>query len=116
MSTTAPTRVWTVANGAVGEERVDAVRLGLPRAELSDLRGGDAHQNAAVVRQVLAGHIGPVRDAVLLNAAAALVACEPSADRSLADQLTAGLEQATTSIDSGAAGEVLERWVKASRD
>jgi anthranilate phosphoribosyltransferase len=116
MSTTAPTRVWLVADGEVHEDRVDAVRLGLPRAELADLRGGDARYNASVVREVLSGRGGPVRDAVLLNAAAALVACAPASDRSLADQLPAALEQAAAAIDSGAAAELLDRWAKASQE
>jgi anthranilate phosphoribosyltransferase len=115
MSTTAPTRVWVVMEGEVREERVDAVRLGLPRVEIADLRGGDALHNAAVVRDVLAGRDGPVRDAVVLNAAAALVAAAPSGAVPLETQLAAGLEVAAASIDSGAAAEVLDRWVEASQ-
>ena len=72
--------------------------------------------NAVVVRDVLAGRPGPVRDAVLLNAAAALVACAPVRDRPLADQLPAALEQAAAAIDSGAAAELLDRWAKASQE
>ena len=116
MSTTAPTQVWRVTDGAVERTEVDAVRLGLPRVDLADLRGGDAPHNAEVVRELVAGRTGPVRDAVLLNAAAAVVACEPDAGRSLDDRLVAGLQEAAGSIDSGAAGEILERWVKASQE
>jgi anthranilate phosphoribosyltransferase len=95
---------------------VDAVRLGLARADLADLRGGDARQNAAAVRRVLSGDPGPVRDAVLLNAAAALVALEPAADASLEDELAAALVASAASVDSGAAAEVLDRWTKASQE
>ncbi|HEY6797975.1 MAG TPA: anthranilate phosphoribosyltransferase [Kineosporiaceae bacterium] len=115
MSTTAPTRVWVVAGGEVRQERVDAEGLGLSRVELAALRGGDAAHNARVVRDVLAGRPGPVRDAVVLNAAAALVAAEPSVGAGLTDRLAATLSEASASIDSGAAAEVLDRWVKASQ-
>ena len=122
MSTTAPTGVWEVAGGAVTFERVDSERLGLPRVTLADLRGGDATHNADVVRQVLSGAPGPVRDAVLLNAAAALVAwtgatapSSPQDRPSLEDRLRAALVEVAAAVDSGAAEAVLERWVKASR-
>jgi len=114
MSTTSPTQVWRVDGGEVRHEQIDATRLGLARVDLADLRGGDTQHNAAVVRRVLAGDGGPVRDAVLLNAAAALVACAPSRDTPLEDQLAAALPVAAAAVDSGAAAETLDRWVKAS--
>ena len=116
MSTTARTQVWRVAGGQVQRELVDATRLGLARVDLADLRGGDARYNADVVRRLLSGEGGPVREAVLLNAAAALVACDPSAETSLEEQLGAALGVASAAVDSGAAGETLERWVKASQE
>lgn len=115
LSTTSPTRVWVVTGGRVSQARVDATRLGLPQASLADLRGGDAERNAGIVREVLAGRPGPVRDAVLLNAAAAVVALDGPEAGSLEDQLADGLRQAAEAIDSGAASEVLGRWVAASR-
>ena len=90
---------------------MDPLDLGISRATLEDLRGGDAAANAAVVRSVLAGDKGPVRDAVLLNAAAALVALDPEAEGPLIGRLAAGLERACASIDSGAAQAALDRWV-----
>ncbi len=96
---------------------VDSTALGLPRARLEDLRGGDAVHNAQVARDLLAGRRGPVRDAVLLNAAGGLVAADGGAGsgpHSLLERLSAGLEVAERSIESGAAAAVLERWVKAS--
>lgn len=116
LSTTTPTTVWVVAAGAVEETRLDATRLGLPRAALADLRGGDAAHNAGVVRDVLAGKPGPVRDAVLLNAAGALAALDGAGVADLEDRLADGLRQAAESVDSGAAADVLGRWVAASRD
>ncbi len=113
LSTTAPSRVWVVVGGTVDEQTVDAARLGLARVRLQDLRGGDAAHNAGVVRAVLAGEGGPVRDAVLLNAAAALVACGTGTG-DLEQRLAEGLTAAAAAVDSGAAAAVLERWVSAS--
>ena len=93
-----------------------AAELGLPRSEPGDLRGGDAAHNAAVVRAVLAGEVGPVRDIVLLNAAAALAAAEGvRSPEDLAPALSAGLARAAEAIDSGAAAALLARWIKASQ-
>ena len=114
LSTTAPTAVWVVEQGRVERTDLDATRLGLPRATLADLRGGDAAHNAGIVRDLLAGKPGPVRDAVLLNAAGALAAVEGTRAAELEDRLVAGLAQAAESIDSGAAADVLVRWVAAS--
>lgn len=113
-TTTAPTRLWVVHDGSVREETVDAADLGIARASASDLRGGDAPYNAKVARSLLAGERGPVRDAVLVNAAAALVAYAGPGDDVIGG-LREGLERAATAIDSGAAAAVLERWVAAAR-
>lgn len=110
LSTAAPTRIWRAAGGAVTETLVDTTDLGLPRAEPGDLRGGDATFNADVARRVLAGEPGPVRDAVLVNAAAALTA-HAGAGGDLHESLRAGIDRAADAIDSGAAAETLRRWV-----
>lgn len=115
LSTMAPSRVWVVHAGAVAEERIDPAELGIARGQMADLRGRDAPYNAEVARAVLAGAPGPVRDAVLLNAAAALVALEPAPGR-LVDRLRGGLARAGTAVDSGAARAVLERWVAVSQE
>jgi anthranilate phosphoribosyltransferase len=114
LTTTGPSRVWEVSAGVVREDRIDPADLGLPRGRLEDLRGSDAPFNAAVARALLAGKQGPVREAVLLNAAAALAAAGVGSG-DLASRLAAGLEEAARSIDSGAAAGVLERWVAATR-
>ncbi|NES29597.1 anthranilate phosphoribosyltransferase [Micromonospora terminaliae] len=110
-STGAPTRVWVAQQGVVREALLDATELGVPRATLADLRGGDAAYNAGVVRRLLAGETGPVRDAVLVNAAVALATQGPL-DGDLHEALRAGLVRATESIDSGAAAGALERWLE----
>jgi anthranilate phosphoribosyltransferase len=113
LSTTGPSRVWEVRDGAVTPSLFDPADLGLPRASLEDLRGGDAQHNAGVVRSLLAGQSGPVRDAVLLNAGAALAAAgfRESSGGDLTKQISEGVQQAARSIDSGAAATVLDRWI-----
>lgn len=119
LSTTAAADVWEVARGEVVQHRIDTcATFGLPRATLDDLRGSDAADNAAIARRMLAGEQGPIRDAVLLNAAAALVAdasLPGTAEGGLTDRLRAGLGIATRALDNGAAAAVLERWVAAGR-
>ncbi len=113
-TTAAATRIWAVHAGTVTEHRIDAVDLGLPRSAPGDLRGGDARYNAGVTADLLAGKPGPVRDAVLLNAAAALVAQAGTGGGDTADlcaALRAGIDRAGTALDSGAARDVLARWI-----
>ncbi|SCE69922.1 anthranilate phosphoribosyltransferase [Micromonospora matsumotoense] len=113
-TTAAPTRVWVAQQGTVREAVLDAADLGVPRATLADLRGGDAAHNAAVARRLLAGETGPVRDAVLVNAAVAL-ATQTSLDGDLTEAVRAGMARAAESVDSGAAAAVLDRWVDVAR-
>lgn len=84
--------------------------LGLRRAGPGDIKGGDAEQNAAIIRNVLQGERGPRRDLVLLNAALALVACGRAVDVSV------GLDMAGESIDSGAALRTLDSLVRLSNE
>ena len=74
LTTTTSSTVWVYADGSVVRRELDPLTLGVPRATISDLVGGDAVANAQVVRDVVAGQPGPIRDVVVLNAAAALVA------------------------------------------
>ena len=113
-STGAPTRVWVAQQGTVTEAVLDATELGVPRATLADLRGGDAAHNADVVRRLLAGETGPVRDAVLVNAAVALATQGPL-DGDLYAVLRANLDRAAEAVDSGAAAAALERWLEVAR-
>ncbi|MFG3493720.1 anthranilate phosphoribosyltransferase [Streptomyces sp. NPDC047928] len=113
LTTTATSHVWVVRDGAVREETFDPRDVGVDLVPVEALRGADASYNADVARRLLAGETGPVRDAVLLNSAAALVALEPT-DAPLAEQIRAGIAKAADSIDSGAARRTLDRWVAAS--
>ncbi|MFD5427987.1 anthranilate phosphoribosyltransferase [Streptomyces sp. NPDC127084] len=113
LTTTATSRVWVVRDGSVREEAFDPRDLGIELVPVEALRGADASYNADVAHRLLAGETGPVRDAVLLNSAAALAALDPGAG-TLTEQLRDGMAKAAQSIDSGAAKRALERWVAAS--
>ncbi len=115
-TTTAPTRVWQVFQGTVTTAVVDSLDLGLARSKPDDLRGGDATVNGDAARRVLAGEPGPVRDAVLVNAAAALVAYDGAGAADLTGALAGGIARAAESIDSGAAARLLDAWVATAAD
>jgi len=117
LTTATTSTVRRVRAGTVTEHVLDPHRLGLATSPSSALRGGDAGFNAEVVRRMLAGEPGPVRDAVVLNAAAALVALADaagSASDDLDEAMGIGLTTAAQAVDSGAAARTLERWVEAS--
>ncbi|WP_129839382.1 anthranilate phosphoribosyltransferase [Streptomyces sp. RFCAC02] len=113
LTVTATSTVWVVRDGAVRQETFDPREIGVALAPVEALRGADPAHNAEVARRVLGGESGPVRDAVLLNAAAALTALAPR-EVPLAEQLADGMARAADSIDSGAAKSALERWVAAT--
>jgi anthranilate phosphoribosyltransferase len=113
LTTTTTSRLWLVHDGDVVETTVDPTRFGFPAGTAEGLRGGDAAHNAEVVRRLLAGEKGPVRDAVVLNAGAAL-AVHAAEEGSVDDRLTAGILRAEKALDSGAAQGVLDRWVSAA--
>lgn len=113
LTTTTTSRLWQVHGGEVSEVTVDPTALGIAPATAEDLRGGDAQHNAGVVRDLLDGRTGPVRDAVLLNAGAALAVYDaPAAPYD--EALAAGIARAGEAIDSGAARATLDRWVAAA--
>jgi anthranilate phosphoribosyltransferase len=114
LTTTGPTRIWAVRDGRVTESTLDAGDLGIARSQPGDLRGGDAPFNAEAARSLFAGKAGPVRDAVLINAAGALVAREGWGD-DLPGALRAAVDRVATTIDSGAAADLLARWVTTAK-
>lgn len=114
LTTTTTSQVWTVHGGEVTTVTLDPTSLGLAPATAEALRGGDAEHNAEVVRRLLTGETGPVRDAVLLNAGAALAVYDAPGEPVL-DALATGIARAAEAIDSGAAQATLERWVAAAR-
>lgn len=116
LTTTTTSDVWVIQGGRSIRTSFDPADLGLPRAQKADLVGGGPAHNAAVVRETLAGTPGPVRDIVLLNAAAALLAFEgPDPESPLAPQLRDRLARATDAVDSGAALVLLDRWIDVTK-
>jgi anthranilate phosphoribosyltransferase len=109
ISTTAPTRAAQVRDGRIEPLRLDAAALGVARAQPADLRGGDAADNARIVRAALEGAPGPALDVVLVNAAAALWVADAAPD------WAEGLALARHSVASGAALGKLEALVAESR-
>ena len=116
LTTTTTSTIWRVQAGTVDKLTFDPAGFGFARAELDELLGGDAQANAAEARAVLGGAKGAVRDAVVLNAAGAIVAHAGLSSR--AEWLPAwedGLARAAEAIDSGAAEQLLARWVRFSQ-
>ncbi len=115
LTTTTTSSVWMTGGGVVRELTLDPAALGVHPATREDLRGGTAAQNAEVVRELVAGKPGPVRDAVLLNAAGALAAHDGVGDGdALPGAVSAALSRAADAIDSGAAADLLTRWAEVS--
>lgn len=108
MTTTGPTSVVALEDGRIRRFTVTPEDVGLARATIADLRGGEAEHNAAALRAVLAGERTPYRDIAVLNAAAGLVVAGKVAD------LREGVAAAEAALDSGAARATLERLVAAS--
>ena len=113
LTTTTTSTIWRVQAGTVERLTFDPAAFGFARADISELVGGDAESNAASARAVLGGAQGPVRDAVVLNAAGALVSHEGlSSDAQWVPAWESGLARAKEAIDSGAAEKLLARWAR----
>ena len=116
ITTTTTTTVWVAdgSDGAITETSLDPKTFGLTYSDADALRGGDVAFNAKAFDRVLDGEKSPVRDAVLLNAAAGLVAHE-GVSGDLDDRMKIAVLRAAESIDSGAARRVLDTWAAATR-
>jgi anthranilate phosphoribosyltransferase len=106
LSTTGPSRVAELRDGQIRSYTVQPEEFGLPRVNLTDLKGGSAADNAEIIRRILAGERGPKRDIVVLNAGAAIAAGGRAAD------IGAGIALAARAIDNGAARDRLARLVE----
>lgn len=120
LTTTGHSRIWEISRGDIHEHDLDPRDLGIPLADISDLIGGDAAHNAGIVRRVFDGERGPVRDIVLLNAAAGMVSYELFRDatqvqRPIVERLGEAVARAGAVIDNGAAAATLESWVRATQ-
>ena len=109
LTTTTTSTVNELRDGAHRVYEVDPAAFGIALADPADLHGGDAARNVALTEEILGGTRGPHRDLVLLNAAAGLVAA------GTVDDLAAGYEAATASVDDGKAASVVTRLVAASQ-
>ena len=117
LTTTTTSVIWRVQAGTVERLTFDPAAFGFARADIGELTGGDAAANAASVREVFGGAKGPVRDAVVLNAAGAMVAhAGLASDAKWVPAWEAGLERAVAAIDSGAAEHLLARWVRFTKE
>ncbi|MEV7611218.1 anthranilate phosphoribosyltransferase [Microbacterium sp. NPDC089320] len=121
LTTTGHSRIWEVTRGDIHEHDLDPRDLGIPIADLEDLIGGTPDHNAAVLRRTLEGERGAVRDIVLLNAAAGIVAFELSQDatqvqRPILERLREGYERAAAAVDDGRARAKLDEWIGVSRE
>jgi anthranilate phosphoribosyltransferase len=120
LTTTGHSRVWEISRGDVHEHDLDPRDLGIPLAAMDDLLGGSPDHNATVVRRVLGGDHGAVRDIVLLNAAAGLVSFRLFQDaaqvqRPILERLAEAMTDAAAAIDDGRASAKLDDWVDASK-
>ncbi|MEZ0093698.1 anthranilate phosphoribosyltransferase [Streptacidiphilus sp. EB129] len=113
LTITGTSTVWQVRDGQVRQSSFDPREVGITCVGIEALRGADSSYNAAVARRVFAGETGPVRDAVLLNSASALVALDQT-DEPLVEQIAAAMKRTAESIDSGAAEATLARWAEAT--
>ena len=110
------TSVLSIGNAEIKSDRIDAKDFGLENAPINAIVGGDAAKNARISRAIFAGERGAPRNAVLLNAAAAIAAFEGDVNSDIKDRLTLGLNRAQQAVDSGAALELLEKWAKLTQE
>jgi anthranilate phosphoribosyltransferase len=121
LTTTGHSRLWEISRGDVHEHDLDPRDLGIPLVEIEALLGGTPDHNAEVVRRTLAGETGPVRDIVLLNAAAGLVSYRLFQDaaqvqRPILERLAEAMADAAAAVDDGRASAKLEAWISTTRE
>ena len=106
------TQVLSIGNGEIQSGLIDPTDFGISKAPISELVGGDAKENAEIAMRIFNGERGAPRDAVVLNASAAIAAYNGDLDYDLKTRLVAGVDAARQAIDSGAAKDLLNRWIK----
>ena len=109
------TSVLTIGQAEISSDLIDPLDFGIDRAPISALVGGDADFNASVTRAIFNGERGAPRDAVAMNAAAAIAAYKGEFDKSLQERMKDGYALAIEAIDSGATNQLLSNWVAVSQ-
>ncbi len=107
----ATTSILSIGNGEIRSDLIDPLDFGISRAPVTDLVGGDASENARITLSIFAGERGAPRDAVLLNAAAAIAAFDGEKSLSVHERIQSSLTKAAAALDSGATSQLLEKWV-----
>jgi anthranilate phosphoribosyltransferase len=110
LSTT--TSVLTLTSGAIHSDQIDPLDFGIQRAPIADLVGGDAKENARITTAIFNGEHGAPRDAVLLNAAAAIAAFDGEGELGIQERMSGALTKARDALDSGATRTLLKNWVE----
>ena len=110
------TSVLIIGEGEIKSDRIDAKDFGIANAPLEAIVGGDAADNAEISRAIFKGERGAPRDAVLLNAAAAIAAFEGNFNQDIRTRLSDGLIRASAAVDSGAATDLLNRWAALTQE
>ena len=109
------TSVLSIGKGEISSDILDPLDFDIKRSPISDLLGGDGAENAQITKAIFAGEKGAPRDAVILNAAAAIAAFEGQFQLNLHDRISLGMEKAITAIDSGAAANLVQKWAELSQ-
>lgn len=110
LSTT--TSVLTLTSGEIHSDQIDPLDFGIQRAPIADLVGGDAIENARITTAIFQGEHGAPRDAVLLNAAAAIAAFDGEGELGIQERMSESLIKARDALDSGATRTLLKNWVE----
>jgi anthranilate phosphoribosyltransferase len=110
------TSVLSIGRDEIKSDRIDAKDFGLANAPLEAIVGGDAEENARISRAIFAGERGAPRDAVILNAGAAIAAFEGDLHSGIKERITAGVRRAEQAVDSGAAAELLNKWAALTQE
>lgn len=124
LTTTGPSQIWQVTPGSVVLQEFDPMDIGIPRAKISDLLGGDARENAEIALQVLGGNdsgkFGAISNIVALNAAAGLTSYQlakslPSEKFDLQRALSSNFDESRSALGTGVALRKFEEWSAASQ-
>jgi anthranilate phosphoribosyltransferase len=124
LTTTTTSRIWEVSPNLATTWELDPTKLGIKRATVEQLIGGDAAQNAQIARDLFegktSGNLGAVRDIVILNAAGGVVAYQSANNgeligSELTNRFESALELVTIALEAGKARQKLEQWVTATR-